>query len=52
MASFTCNICGGAEARARVEEERAGVLAERIRLASGSRWLRLGRTFGIGPRFE
>ena len=46
MASFTCNICGG------VEEERAGVLAERIRLASGSRWLRLGRKFGIGPRFE
>jgi SAM-dependent methyltransferase len=26
------------------------VLAERIRLASRSRWLRLGRTFGVGPR--
>ena len=27
------------------------ILAERIRLASRSRWLRLGRAFGVGPRF-
>jgi SAM-dependent methyltransferase len=27
-------------------------LAERIRMASRSRWLRLGRTFGIGPRLR
>jgi SAM-dependent methyltransferase len=27
------------------------ILAERIRLASKSRWLRLGRAFGVGPRF-
>ena len=27
------------------------VLAERIRLASGSRWVRLGRKLGIGPKF-
>jgi hypothetical protein len=52
MVCFTCNFCAAAEARARSEEERADVLAERIRLASGSRWLRLGRKFGIGPRFE
>jgi len=41
-----------AEAKARQEKERAGVLAERIRLASGSRWVRLGRKLGIGPKFE
>jgi hypothetical protein len=41
-----------AETRARVEKERASVLAERIRLASGSRWLRLGRKLGVGPKFE
>src|ERR1019366_6396984 len=38
-----------AEAKARKEKERADVLAERIRLASGSRWVRLGRKLGIGP---
>ena len=26
-------------------------LAARIRLASGSRWLRLGQAFGVGPKF-
>ncbi len=41
-----------AEAKARQEKERADVLAERIRLASSSRWVRLGRKLGIGPNFE
>lgn len=41
-----------AEDQARQEKERADVLAERIRMASGSRWLRLGRKLGIGPKFE
>jgi SAM-dependent methyltransferase len=41
-----------AEARARLESERAATLAGRIRLASSSRWLRLGRKFGIGPNFD
>ncbi len=45
------DVWQAAEAKARSEEARADVLAERIRLASGSRWLRLGRKFGIGPRF-
>ncbi len=63
MVCFTCNICGAyndlplpawqaAEAKARPERERADVLTERIRLASGSRWLRLGRQLGTGPKFE
>ena len=41
-----------AEARARREKERADVLADRIRLASASRWVRLGRMLGIGPKFD
>jgi SAM-dependent methyltransferase len=58
---FTFDHCAGhqmvdawqaAEARARLEGERAEVLAGRIRLASGSRWVRLGRKLGIGPKFE
>jgi SAM-dependent methyltransferase len=58
---FTFDRCAGhelvdawqaAEVRASQERERADVLAERIRLASTSRWLRLGQAFGIGPRFE
>jgi SAM-dependent methyltransferase len=58
---FTFDHCAGhqmvdawqaAEAKARQEKERADVLAERIRLASGSRWVRLGRKLGIGPKFE
>ena len=58
---FTFYHCAGhqmvdawqtAEAKARQEKERADVLAERIRLASGSRWVRLGRKLGIGPKFE
>jgi hypothetical protein len=58
---FTFDHCAGhqmvdawqaAETSARLEKERASVLAERIRLASGSRWLRLGRKLGVGPKFE
>jgi len=58
---FTFDHCAGhqmvdawqaAEAKARLEKERADVLAERIRLACGSRWVRLGRHLGIGPKFE
>ena len=32
-------------------QETNKTLAARIRLASRSRWLRLGRAFGVGPRF-
>jgi hypothetical protein len=58
---YTFDHCAGhqlveawqsAELRARRERERAELLAERIRLASASRWLRLGRSLGIGPKFE
>jgi hypothetical protein len=38
MVCFTCNICG---APSEVEH-----------FASDSRWLRLGRKFGIGPKFQ
>ena len=34
------------------EQERANRLAAQTRLASKSRWLRLGRKFGIGPDFN
>jgi len=33
-------------------EARAGVLAAQVRLASESRWLRLGRLLGVGPKFD
>jgi len=33
------------------ERERAGRLAFQMRLASRSRWLRLGRLLGLGPKF-
>ena len=33
-------------------EERARTLSERIHMASESRWVRLGRLLGIGPKFE
>jgi len=32
-------------------EARAETLAERIRMASESRWVRLGRKLGVGPKF-
>jgi hypothetical protein len=34
------------------ERERAELLAQQIRLATESRWLRLGRNFGAGPKFR
>ena len=41
----------GAEDRAWRDRQDLETLAARIRLASRSRWLRLGRAFGVGPRF-
>jgi len=58
---YTFDHCAGhqlvdawqsAELRAREAAECADLLATRIRLAASSRWLRLGRSLGIGPRFE
>jgi SAM-dependent methyltransferase len=40
-----------AEDRAWRDRQDVETLAARIRLASKSRWLRLGRPFGVGPRF-
>ena len=40
-----------AEHRAAQERQRADLLATQIHLASQSRWLRVGRTFGLGPKF-
>jgi hypothetical protein len=37
--------------RAGSERERAELLAQQIHLATESRWLRLGRNFGVGPKF-
>jgi SAM-dependent methyltransferase len=34
------------------QHERAQQLADQIRLAADSRWLRLGRKLGLGPKFE
>jgi len=34
------------------EQERAKALASQVRSASESRWLRLGRRFGLGPDFD
>jgi SAM-dependent methyltransferase len=36
----------------RAAEERSRTLSERIHMASESRWVRLGRLLGIGPKFE
>jgi SAM-dependent methyltransferase len=41
----------GAEDRAWRDRQDLETLAARIRLASRSRWLRLGRAFGVGPGF-
>jgi SAM-dependent methyltransferase len=41
----------GAEDRAWRDRQDLETLAARIHLASRSRWLRLGRAFGVGPRF-
>ena len=40
-----------AHAEATRERERSETLTRRMDLASGSRWLRLGRRFGVGPKF-
>jgi SAM-dependent methyltransferase len=40
-----------AEARADERSEQARTLTEQIRLASSSRWLKLGRRLGLGPQF-
>jgi hypothetical protein len=34
------------------EGERAERLAAQVRTAAGSKWLRLGRMLGLGPRFN
>ena len=41
-----------ARASAREETGRADRLARQVSLASESRWLRLGRKLGLGPRFD
>jgi hypothetical protein len=40
-----------AEVEAHRERERAETLARQVQMASQSRWLRLGRRLGLGPRF-
>jgi SAM-dependent methyltransferase len=45
-------VAANAENLARETGALHETLAERIRLASGSRWLRLGRAFGMGPRLR
>ena len=40
-----------ADGRCHKEREYANLLASQIRLASESKWLRLGRRLGFGPRF-
>jgi SAM-dependent methyltransferase len=44
-------LAASAENLARETRALHETLAERIRLASRSRWLRLGQAFGIGPKF-
>ena len=39
-------------AQVRQERERSDVLVSEIRMASESRWVRLGRRFGVGPKFR
>ena len=46
------NLWRSAESQAWVDRQRAEQLAEKIRLASESRWLRLGRRWGLGPEFS
>jgi SAM-dependent methyltransferase len=38
--------------RARLQQERADSLAAQVRMAEESRWLRLGRKLGVGPKFK
>lgn len=41
----------GAEQQAAQERQRADLLAAQMQLGSRSRWLRLGRRLGLGPKF-
>jgi len=40
------------ETRVWEERERARTMADQIAMASDSRWVQLGRAFGVGPRFR
>ena len=40
------------QAEAWKEKERADRLAEQMKLAAGSRWVRLGRRLGVGPKLD
>jgi len=42
------------ESRVRIEDlsARFGTLSEQVTMAKRSRWLKLGRLFGVGPQFE
>ena len=50
IAEFT-DAFRAAQRESRSEQERAGRLAEQLRLAASSRWIGLGRKLGVGPRF-
>jgi hypothetical protein len=41
-----------ANERAQGQQERADTLAAQVRMAEESRWLRLGRKLGLGPKFS
>jgi hypothetical protein len=43
---------GAANELARRQQERADSLAAQVRMAEESRWLRLGRKLGVGPKFK
>jgi muconolactone delta-isomerase len=45
------NRANSAQNDALYQRTRADTLARQIEMASESRWLRLGRRFGLGPRF-
>ena len=44
-------LWSAAEARVQQERERSEIQATQIRLASESRWIRLGSKLGVGPKF-
>ena len=52
MVRFTCYDRQARLGLTESHPELAGQYAERIRLASGSRWLRLGGKLAVGPEFE
>ena len=45
------DACQAARNQARQEWERAELLATQMRLAAGSKWVRLGNRIGVGPKF-